>query len=135
MNAIATLLVDFGFTLRDAGRITECAHENGLDLADVQAWIDEARSSTSLHNPRGFVRARIQDGDKPPPAVAADCHHTPYRRYKSQRFYVHTFPPSGAKAITQTCKCGRVVYKTHFCNECGLCPTCCECEPPNPDKE
>lgn len=33
---------------------------------------------------------------------------------------------------TQACHCGRVVYKSHFCDKCHLCPTCCDCDPPAP---
>ena len=113
MNEIAALLVEFGFTLRDAGRVTRSAHQNNLTLADVQAWIDEARASTSLHNPRGFVRARIQDGDK-------TAHRSAAARHQS---------------LTHTCACGRVVYASHICPDCGTCPKCCACEPAEPNNE
>ena len=81
MNQTAQVLNDFGFTARDAKRIAERAQKNGLSLADIQAWIDEAQASTSLHNPLGFVRARLQDGDRLPPAARPDCHQTNRRRY------------------------------------------------------
>lgn len=80
MDAITGILQDFGFTKRDANKIAQQAYQNDLTVDDVQAWIDEAETSTSIYNPCGFVRARIEDGDKLPPRAAADCHHR--RRYK-----------------------------------------------------
>lgn len=135
MNEMAALLIQFGFTLRDAGRITQSAQENNLALADVQAWIDEARASTSLHNPRGFVRARIQDGDKLVHRSEGDPHITDRHRYLTQWSLPLTQAKITTRALTQTCTCGRVVYVDRVCEECGLCPTCCECEPADQDKE
>ena len=81
MNDIAALLTDFGFTARDAVKIAHRAHENGLALEHVQAWIHEAEQSTSLHNPHGFVRARIEDGDKIVRRPEGDPHTTDRQRY------------------------------------------------------
>lgn len=92
MDAITDLLQGFGFTRRDARKIAQKARENDLTLTDVQAWIDEADASTSLTNPQGFVRARIQDGDKAPPRSTVGLPH--HRRYKyGSRF---TCPRCGA---------------------------------------
>jgi len=84
MNDTATLLRDFGFTIEASKKIARSAHKNNLTPADVQAWIDEARSSTSLHNPLGFVRARLQSGDKLPPRSSTDPHTTSRHHYVTQ---------------------------------------------------
>jgi len=113
MNPTASLLTDFGFTPRDAIKIARRARENDLTLAHVQAWIHEAQQSTSLYNPRGFVRARIEDGDKTLCRPKGPGHHS----------------------LTHTCTCGRIVYASHICLDCDRCPTCCTCEPDPPLKE
>lgn len=158
MNDAAALLFAFGFTTRDAARIAERALANDLNLTDIQAWIDEAQRSTSLNNPLGFVRARLQSGDKVPSRPAADCRHGSRRSsYSDRQRYAEWIrkdiassrrtsqldrqrddeqirnPPRSA---VQTCRCGRVVYATRLCPECDRCPTCCECVPADqPDEQ
>lgn len=135
MNEITALLAAFGFTAKDAKIIAEKAHENGLDQADVQAWIDEAQASRSLYNPLGFVRLRIQDGDRLTGQAAAGRHHADRQRYKTLWDPTSVSLHGHFNHATRTCECGRVVYATRFCPECDLCPTCCECQPAGPDEE
>lgn len=66
MKDLVGILVEFGFTLKTAGELAQRALDNGLTPDDVRAWIREARISHSLYNPLGFVRVRLEDGDKPP---------------------------------------------------------------------
>lgn len=135
MNDTATLLLNFGFTARDAVKIARRAHENGLTLEHVQAWIREAEQSTSLHNPHGFVRARIEDGDKLPPQHKVDPHISDRHRYVTE-WAVHRGQLSiTTRPVTQTCTCGRVVYASHICPDCATCPTCCTCQPAEPNEE
>ena len=135
MNDTATLLISFGFTARDAIKIARCAHEKGLTLEHVQAWIHEAEQSTSLYNPHGFVRARIEDGDKMVRRPEGDPHIANRQRYlgwSPRRLHIRfqrSYP------LTQACACGRVVYATHICPDCGTCPTCCTCDPTLQDEE
>lgn len=135
MNEIAALLIEFGFTATDAPKIARRAHQNALTLADVQAWIDEAYRSRSIHNPRGFVRARIRSGDKIVSWPAADCHHTNRRTSAHDRQRYANWLPGPRTPITHTCACGRVVYASHICPDCGTCPTCCTCDLANQHKE
>lgn len=128
MNDMAALLTDFGFTAKDAKKIAQTAHENGLTPDHVQAWISEAEQSTSLYNPHGFVRARIEDGDKLVRRPEGDAHITNRNRYL-QWSAASRFPrPKLRFPPTQTCACGRVVYETRICPDCSTCPTCCNCE-------
>lgn len=135
MNEVITLLKAFGFTARDAKKVAARALENNLELPDIQAWIDEARSSTSLHNPLGFVRARLQDGDKLPDRSAADCRHIHRQRYQDQFSHLPTYAATHVHAITRTCTCGHVFWIDSFCEDCDLCPLCCKCDPKDLDKE
>lgn len=130
-----TLLKDFGFTAREAEKIAKRAYENNLSLTDIQAWIDEARASTSLHNPLGFVRARLQDGDKLPTHILTDPHIANRHRYQTQWDRRRARAVGSYTTTTQTCKCGHIIYKTHICPECGMCPTCCECPPEETNEE
>jgi hypothetical protein len=134
MEAIA-LLKDFGFTARDAPKIAERAYENNLTLADIQAWIDEARTSTSLNNPLGFVRARLQEGDRLPVPMLSDPHTTNRHRYVTQWAVRHGQLSVRTTPITQTCTCGRVTWADRFCEDCGLCSTCCKCPPEEINEE
>lgn len=81
MKTITTLLTEFGFTRRTATVLSQSANKHGLTPKDVLAWITEARSSTTLHNPRGFVRARIVDGDSPPTPPIKPGSREDRRRY------------------------------------------------------
>jgi len=135
MNETATLLTNFGFTARDAVKIAHRAHENGLTLEHVQAWISEAQQSTSLYNPRGFVRARIEDGDKMVRRPEVDPHITDRQHYKDWSPNSPSPRPKLRFPPTQTCTCGRVVYETRICPDCGTCPTCCTCELEEPTEE
>lgn len=107
------LLTSFGFTTRAACQIIVAAYHKGLTYSDIKAWITEAESSTSIINPLGFVRSRLQNGDKPPPVTTTASPHL----------------------ATQICTCGRLVPATHICPDCHLCPTCCTCDLPNSHKE
>lgn len=113
MNELANTLYHFGFTKASAIAIAARARDKGLALADAQAWIQEAQTSTSLRNPLGFVRARLQDGDKLNARAPAASHHPQ----------------------TATCKCGRLVPLIHICTDCYLCPYCCTCLLPYEDEE
>lgn len=70
-------LTRFGFSMRDAQSIIQAAHSNGLTEADIEAWIDHASNSNSIHNPQGFVRSRITAGAKPPRNTHATHHIDP----------------------------------------------------------
>lgn len=135
MSEVTQILKAFGFTARDAKKIAVQAEENGLSVEDVQAWIDEATASTSLHNPYGFVRARLQDGDKMPSLQPLERRHVHRQRYKAQ--FAHAYPntPHNEPDITQTCACGQPVWKDRICPDCGLCPACCTCPSTDTHKE
>lgn len=135
MNDTATLLADFGFTARDAVKIARRAHENGLTLEHVQAWIHEAQRSTSLHNPHGFVRARIEDGDKMVRRPEGHPHITDRQRYLAWSPDPRSSRPKLRFPPRQTCACGRVVYATRICPHCRTCPTCCTCRLEEPTEE
>ena len=135
MNKSIALLTDFGFTKKDAQKIAKRAHENRLTLADIQAWINEAMSSRSLHNPMGFVRARLQDGDKLRSPQVTDPHRAHRQYYKTQFNHLHPNQADTQPDLTQICTCGRAVWKDRICKDCGLCPKCCQCSPENIDKE
>jgi hypothetical protein len=78
----AEMLQAFGYDSKTAQQLSTAATRKGLNVEDVQAWIEEAQGSHSLNNPLGFVRARLQDGDKPPASCARPCHER--QRYTSQ---------------------------------------------------
>ena len=135
MNETATLLHNFGFPTKLAKSLADIAYGNGLSLANVQAWIDEARSSTSLTNPLGFVRARLQDGDKLPEEAPVDCHVTQRHRFHIQFHRAYPKSSNHLSVTTQTCTCGQVVWKDRICENCGLCPACCQCDLEDTHKE
>lgn len=135
MSKTAALLFDFGFPTKLAKRLADTAHTNGLDQADVQDWLDEARSSHTLNNPLGFVRARLQEGDKLPKKIRVDPHIARRHRYLSWTAHLNGRAANPSRIATQTCVCGHVVWKTSICSDCGLCPTCCQCEPTDLDEE
>lgn len=66
MDPITELLKSFGFETQAAKTLTEQARGNGLTLRDVNDWLIEARKSTTLYNPRGFVRSRLRVGARVP---------------------------------------------------------------------
>lgn len=135
MNDTATLLIAFGFTARDAIKIARRAHENDLTLEDVQDWIDEARQSTSLYNPGGFVRARLEDGDKIVRRPDGDPYIANRQRHLRWSTTSRSRTPRPHPPLTQACTCGRVVYATHICPDCAACPTCCTCPVEEPTEE
>lgn len=135
MNDTATLLHTFGFTTRDAVKIASRAHDKGLTLDHVQAWIDEAQGSTSIYNPLGFVRARLEDGDKPVRPPAGDPHVVNRQRYVDWARHTRFRPAYRSKHTVQTCACGIVVYTTRLCPDCGTCAKCCTCDQADPNKE
>jgi len=135
MNETATLLNDFGFTASAAAKIAHRAHENGLTLEHVQAWIHEAEQSTSLYNPQGFVRARLEAGDKPALRPQGDPHITDRKRYLGWTPVSHRPTLPRHLQPTQICTCGRVIYAAHICPDCDTCPKCCTCYLEEPNKE
>lgn len=135
MNEAITLLKAFGFTAREAEKIAKRAYENNLSLTDIQAWIDEAKASISLFNPRGFVRARLQDGDRLPQHITVDPHIAQRHRYQRWAAHADNRTIDTNHVATQTCTCGRVVWQTSICKDCGLCSKCCRCNPENLDEE
>lgn len=134
-NGTIALLKAFGFTARDAKKITRQVEKNGLAIEDVQAWIDEAQASTSLNNPLGFVRARLQDGDKLPQHITVDPHIIQRHHYQGWTAHLNNHAAGANRVATQTCACGRVVWQTSICEACGLCRACCTCTPENLDEE
>lgn len=80
------LLTHFGYDGHTARLIAAHARRNKLTYADIEAWIAEAYTSQTIHNPLGFVRARIQRGDKPPSPSASRSTHDDRQRYVSQFF-------------------------------------------------
>lgn len=135
MSEITEILTAFGFTAGDAKKIAVQVEENGLSLEDVQAWIDEAQASNSLHNPHGFVRARLQDGDKMPSLQPLERRHVHRQRYKTQFSHAYPDTPHNEPDLTQTCTCGKAFWKTSFCEHCGKCPDCCTCASTDTHKE
>lgn len=95
------LLTGFGYDGHTACLIASYARRHDLTHADIEAWIIEARTSHTIHNPLGFVRARIQNGDKPPhPDASRSTHHD------------------------------RTRYLTQFaCPKCGTYPCVCDWDP------
>lgn len=65
-DTMITLLTGFGFTPRVAKELTHQARSQDLTLRDVNDWLTEARKSTSLYNPLGFVRSRLRAGERLP---------------------------------------------------------------------
>lgn len=135
MSETTTLLTAFGFTAKDAKIIADQALGHDLTPADVQAWIEEAQTSTTLHNPLGFVRARLRDGDKLPAIDVADCHQIQRHRYLDWGRGIHANRPGTSPHPIQACACGHVVWKSSLCHTCGLCPSCCKCPLAEIDKE
>lgn len=80
-HEIRELLEGFGYDTHTAHLITAQALRHGLTLADVTAWIEEATRSVTLTNPRGFVRAAIARGDKPPAPATSWSLHLPNTNY------------------------------------------------------
>lgn len=78
------LLTDFGYDAHTACLVAAQARRHNLTHADIEAWIIEARTSHTIHNPLGFVRARIQNGDKPPSSNASRSTHANRSRYLTQ---------------------------------------------------
>lgn len=83
-NAIRKILTDFGYDGHTACVVAAQARRHDLTQADIEAWIVEATTSATIHNPLGFVRARIQGGDKPPSSSASRSTHHDRQRYISQ---------------------------------------------------
>jgi len=71
------LLEGFGYDSHTAHLIAIQAHKHGLTPADVATWLYEAENSRTIRNPRGFVRARITNGDKPPLSRSSRSTHLP----------------------------------------------------------
>lgn len=82
-QVILDLLIGFGYDTHVALAVANDARRNHLTPANVAAWIDEALTSTTLSNPRGFVRARIRDGHQPPqPLDRLRQAHASRQRYR-----------------------------------------------------
>ncbi|MBA7671060.1 hypothetical protein ES703_79211 [subsurface metagenome] len=80
---IQDILENFGYDSHTAHLVADQARKHDLTLADVVTWIREARTSKTIRNPRGFVRARIRSGDKPPAPEASRSTHLDRHRYVS----------------------------------------------------
>lgn len=80
------LLIHFGYDGHTACLIAAHARRHSLTYADIEAWIAEAYTSQTIRNPLGFVRARIQGGDKPPSSSTSRSTHADRQRYVSQFF-------------------------------------------------
>jgi len=80
------LLEGFGYDTHTAHLVALQAHKHNLTLEDVAAWIAEATYSRTVRNPRGFVRARIRSGDKPPAPDASRSRHFPASTYLTAVF-------------------------------------------------
>jgi hypothetical protein len=78
------LLTGFGYDGHTACLIASYARRHELTYADIEAWIVEAQTSRTIRNPLGFVRARIQGGDKPPSSSTSRSTHADRRRYLTQ---------------------------------------------------
>lgn len=78
------LLTGFGYDAHTACLIMSYARRHELTYADIEAWIVEATTSQTIRNPLGFVRARIQGGDKPPSLSVSRSTHDDRRRYLTQ---------------------------------------------------
>lgn len=135
MDAVLTLLTAFGFTAAAAKIIAQQAYNHGLTTPDVQAWINEAQASTSLTNPLGFVRARLQAGETLPERSLDDRHILQRHRYQQWASHSNRSQAGPHRAATQACSCGRVVWQDTLCENCGLCSKCCTCEPLDLNKE
>lgn len=85
-NETYKLLIRFGYDSHTVALLTAQAHHHNLTHADIAAWIVEAQTSRTINNPLGFVRARIQGGDKPPSSSASRSTHADRQRYVSQFF-------------------------------------------------
>jgi len=79
-------LIEFGYDAHTACLIASYARRHKLTQTDVEAWIVEAQTSQTIRNPLGFVRARIQGGDKPPRPEALRSTHEDRHRYVSEHF-------------------------------------------------
>lgn len=100
-NDTHDLLTGFGYDAHTACLIASYARRHDLTHADIEAWIVEATTSQTIRNPLGFVRARIQGGDKPPPPRTSRSTHADRQRYVS----------------------------SHFCPDCQTWPCICEWDP------
>lgn len=83
-NTIRKILTDFGYDGHTACLVAAQARRHELTQADIEAWIAEASISHTIQNPLGFVRARIQGGDKPPSSSASRSTHADRNRYLTQ---------------------------------------------------
>jgi len=83
-NTIRKILTNFGYDTHTACVVAAQARRHNLTQADIEAWIVEASTSLTIHNPRGFVRARIQGGDKPPSSSTSRSTHADRHRYLVQ---------------------------------------------------
>ena len=100
-NETRELLISFGYDGHTACLVAAQARRHNLTHDDITAWIAEARASHTIHNPLGFVRARIQGGDKPPSSSASRSTHDDRQRYVSD----------------------------HFCPDCQTWPCICDWDP------
>jgi len=80
-DTIRKILTDFGYDDHTACLIASYARRHDLTQADIEAWITEASTSQTIRNPLGFVRARIQRGDKPPSSRSIISTHEDRQRY------------------------------------------------------
>lgn len=85
-SEMRNMLEGFGYDSHTARLIATQAHKNNLTIADVAAWIAEATYSGTIRNPRGFVRAAITRGDKPPAPEASRSRHFPNANYLTDHF-------------------------------------------------
>jgi hypothetical protein len=83
-NDTRDLLTGFGYDEHTACLIASYARRHDLTHADIEAWIVEATTSQTIRNPLGFVRARIQGGDKPPSLSVSRSTHADRNRYLTQ---------------------------------------------------
>lgn len=80
------LLEGFGYDSHTAHLVALQAYKHDLTLDDVAAWIAEATYSGTIRNPRGFVRASIARGDKPPALQASKSRHFPNTNYLTEAY-------------------------------------------------
>ncbi len=99
------ILTDFGYDEHAARLIASYAHRHDLTQADIENWIVEAQTSQTITNPLGFVRARIQGGDKLPSSRTAVSTHADRQRY----------------------------LVTDACPKCGTYPCVCDWDPETED--
>lgn len=109
MNQVHELLTAFGYDERTTRLLATAATKHGLTADHVAGWIEEAKNSHLLNNPPGFVRAKIQNGDKPPSPASREHHHDPRRQSRKARHrYLTQFPAYCPRCNNSPCVCAWV---------------------------